>query len=691
MKHTPFSQLNEGPPPERLPSDRYFYGVLVLVTAAVVLHAWLASGLLESSCMDGVMQSFNPLRRLAAGQTMGREFDVFHGPGSLGLQYIVWWIFGKGLRGVIFARELLAPLLFLLSFALFAKTVRFPWPSAVMLLLTGAYFCGRFGRSLEMGPGVSLLSIRVFMGVTAFFWAALLAPKVRDRRGAMAFAALAGIAEGVAFFFSFEQGLAGAAAGGVTLALWPENPRFRLRGRLLALGLYTASLIVTAGALYGAACGSASWHVVDFFLHDIPQDQFWYFGAPPNTELRSVLFSFLSGTALLASLLLASGGILLLILRQRGWCARWPAWAFTSMLYLCLYAVISQAPTLSFPAHYSSTMLRAAVMVWLCLAAAAWEAREECKSPWSERLMHFALSLGKSRYLRAGALLLLAAIVTVDSLRMVPSFHRMRGDDGSDEEFAGVKLSPAWMEEMAFCREMEAAHPRFAATYSGLIEARLNIFNPASDYIIHSLGRKRGAYVPALQSYAPDVFSTVNPQFAIYESWLEVSHWDLYRWLLRDYEVARITSMRVFWKGRATGSPGLAPPAALRPWKTTGDRFEITPPQDAELHLYEVKVRYRIENPLSALPVLGRVPRYLLIRENLLGPEHGNEVLFAVSLPPHLHEWVFPALIRGGAPAGVRSLATQTFGSPARAVLEGVETREFPLPASALPALGIPW
>ena len=70
--------------------------------------------------IDGAFQLFNPLRRLADGQTAGIDFPFFHGLGTLLIHYPIFAAAGGNLHASELSREIISPVLFILSATILA-------------------------------------------------------------------------------------------------------------------------------------------------------------------------------------------------------------------------------------------------------------------------------------------------------------------------------------------------------------------------------------------------------------------------------------------------------------------------------------------------------------------------------------------------------------------------------------------
>src|SRR6266536_5241521 len=93
-------------------------GLLLLQLVRFGLTAIEHATVFTGSPADGIFQLLSPLRRLAAGQTPGHDFQFFHGIGTLFLHYPLFAAAGGNLFAAELARWFLAPLVSVLSGAL---------------------------------------------------------------------------------------------------------------------------------------------------------------------------------------------------------------------------------------------------------------------------------------------------------------------------------------------------------------------------------------------------------------------------------------------------------------------------------------------------------------------------------------------------------------------------------------------
>src|SRR5207253_311607 len=152
---------------------------------------------------------------------------------------------------------------------------------------------------------------------------------------------------------------------------------------------------------------------------------------------------------------------------------------------------------------------------------------------------------------------------------------------------------------------------------------------PVTDYTIHALGpEQRAAYLANFRQTQPAYVQTARRSDLPYEEWLQKTTWGFYEELCLNYEVLGETYHTLLW--RRNSEPWKFPAAfdhALVP--APGGPIEL--PVDPELPrgtIAVVRVKYQVSNPWRCLPVLGLLPRYLLV------PFHACGSL-PISLPPY--------------------------------------------------------
>jgi hypothetical protein len=190
------------------------------------------------------------------------------------------------------------------------------------------------------------------------------------------------------------------------------------------------------------------------------------------------------------------------------------------------------------------------------------------------------------------------------------------------------------------------------STYAGIVEDRLGIYHPDTDYIIHALADKRDAYIRRFAKVQPRFAQTIKRDSSPYEEWLQTTTWGFYERLLLNYDIIAESDHSFLW--RRTERPW-AEPANTVVWKQTlaaGQETVSVPAGPANAEIAVVQVDYRVKNPLNWLPVLGGLGRFLV-------NPGGTNSQFAVSLPPAKTSWTFPVFVKPGKPY---VLSFQTLG-----------------------------
>ncbi len=616
--------------------------------------------------IDGPFQLYNALRRIAAGQRIGVDFQFFHGAGVPYLHYLPFRLFGGGFFASEIARQVVSVALFAMTFvAVFYAWTR-DWLATMRMSLAATLATIVLRLDAIYLPINSLLGVRSTMPI---LFAAALTLSLSPLRRSL----IAGVVLGSALLLGTEQGTAVIAAFvGAQLVLAARNRRWRAIAQetavTVATGLMTYAMVVVVLARgFAGLRGAATYN---FRL--VPMDQFWYFGGPPNRfmsrlgqlgELRFV------GPWMFATLLIMVG---VLVRLWRTPVAQEDRRRLGEAV-LGIYGALSMASVLGV---LVTVYLEPAVRVGVILILLALY-READRLPfvrstndlWRQwrGVAGVLVVLMITMYMRFGAL----QTAALGPLHIIDS-HIIAGDPPS--------FSPPWRDAIATGQSVvdeftvrEHRRPVVWSTYSTMLEASNGMFHPSFDYIIHALGPdNRRAYQAAFSATQPDIVQTLKPSYAVYEEWLESNDWPMYRDLLRDYKLVAQTEWSYFWERRDT--PGLAVRAiAAGPVQSDQHRagLNIVAPPDT-LTLLEVRMRYHIVNPWRRVPVIGALPRYVV---EISGSSNRN----AVSLAPYETERTFPIMVRGPSTVGLQFSAIALAGN-ARLVVDSLEVSEVGIP-----------
>jgi hypothetical protein len=583
---------------------------------------------------DGPYQLFNPLRRIDAGQRGGADFQYFHGIGVPYLHYPIFAAAGKDVFASELSRKLVGFGLYLVGYlvvfaALTRRLVQTLGLAAAALVLGDQIPLGYLFYPMNGMSGVRSAVPFLLFGV--------LLADLRPLREAV----VLGAGAALALLLGTEYGVATVIMLGFVWIgrRWLGHPGGRLRPLVVgfaALAVTLSGLLLTIGGPTGAA------NAMRYALLDLPADQFWYFGAPPQKFIRSV-WDLPTQRELWVT---AIGPAAVLAAVVVGWMSRDRAARPLGVVLLAALAggLIGGVGYLGYISiHYFQPLGRVAIAVGLVLAWHAWQ--------WATTRAAFADAAGRG--LRFGlAVLTAVAIVAGPSPYAPSSVAEVRAYARHVRETVDIlrdgraTMGPFVSQhaaEMTGAIDADRAArgitrpPVIWNTYASEIESRYGIHHPATDYIIHAIGPTgREEYLEAFRRSQPDYVVLCKPDMT-FEQWLQNATWPFYEEVLLNYEPLLYGCAGVLW--RRAAAPWRSPdPTAGRVTRDpdSPEHFTIEPPPgyppDTPM---VVEIEYQIRNPLGWVPVIGALPRHLL-----LGTGHVYST--PVSLPPYRTSWTFP-------------------------------------------------
>ncbi len=620
--------------------------------------------------IDGPFQLYNALRRIAAGQHIGVDFQFFHGAGVPYLHFFPFWLFGGGFVASEIARQVVSVALFAVTFVVVFFVWTRDWLATMRLSLAATLATIVLRLDAIYLPINSLLGVRSTMPI--LFAAALTLALSPVRRSI-----LAGLMLGAALLFGTEQGMAVMAAflsAQAVFALRTRHWRAAATESALTIGAGAATYAVVVLILGGGAAGLRGAATYNFRL--VPMDQFWYFGGPPNRFMSRLgqlgELSFV-GPWMLLTVLIAIVVLVRLWRMPRGQEDR----RRLGEAVLGIYAALSMASILGvLVTVYLEPAVRVGIILILLAVYGAADrlplirSTNEIWRRWRGAAGVLAV-LMITMYMRFGALqtAALAPLHIIDS-------HILAGDPPT--------LSAPWRDAVATGRRVvdefetrEHRKPLVWSTYATMLESSEGMFHPSFDYIIHALGPvNRRAYQAAFASTHPDIVQTLKPSYAVYEEWLESNDWSMYRDLLRDYKIVAQTEWTYFWERRDTRSLGsrLIAAGPVQPDQQRAG-LKVDAPRDT-LTLLEVRMRYHVVNPWRHLPVVGALPRYVV---EISGSSNRN----ALSLAPYETERTFPIMVRGPSMVEMQ-FSTIALAGNARLVVDSLQVSELRIPPETM-------
>ena len=572
---------------------------------------------------DGPFQMHNPLVRMDHGETVGTGFSFFHGPAIPALHYPLHWLGGRTIHASELARHLVSIVGFhaayLAIFWAWTRSLRqavVPWALAVMA--SDAWDMWQLAECDN-----SLYGLRGIMPVLAA--AAALSPLGPKWR-----AATAGLLLGLSLLLGTELGLAACLASlAVTLlaCLGAASRAEALQGLLIAPVAIFCGLCMPLLVLGGLP---ALTDFVRFNLAIVPADQFWYFGVPPNPFIHSFQ-QFLAIEYVRTTLLVAVVAAVALL----AWRARSPG-SITPhvMLAILIFGCISTYALMGVLNPVYITTLRRSLLIILIVLG--WKA---------SRLLASQSSQAGTIVGAALPALLLAALF------FWPTRHRYEGALKLPKVASGLKnlvmavgnlpggtLSPRLRQDLdQVLDEVEQALPdpgsrqgNIWSTFAGLPETTLGVLHPDCDYIIHALGPRRDRYTARFTECKPEVVIIPGLSQFSYENWVRDSNWPFYELVYLNYTTRRSTSSHQIlrrqpdWKG----------PGDWQGESLPDDSGTITLPPGQAGKILSLDVEYSTQSRWGWLPMVGKLPRWLVFRQNGLEKT-------PVSLPPGETSWRF--------------------------------------------------
>ncbi|KAA0179506.1 hypothetical protein FX016_18320 [Cupriavidus gilardii] len=580
----------------RIPFHQLVVAALATCTAvALATWAYVVVGharYFDGYFANGAFQILNPMRRLADGQIPGKDFMVFHGIGTVWLHYPLYVVFGKDLAASEISRFVVSALLHGLACIWLWAVIRREGKSSALSLGLLFFVAAAFALDRVFFPQNSLLGTRSIFPI-------YLAIAMIGNPGAMRLALLAA----AALIVSPEHGIASMA--GLTacacLSIFHRDARSTSIKYAVSVGL---ACLTYYGVMWFASSGAVVANL-EYALHDVPADQFWYFGVRPNAYLPTDWASLLFWRFYVFAGLWVAGLIVsYLLYRSKS------VFAMAS-IYLFVYATFGTVSQFGYLSHVNlQGSERALILICVLGTANLRSARA------TDTFSLFALlGLGMLGY--AGREAIAYAF--------------------PDRPIGDKFLSPYWQQHLDEIDRLSPDQPIWSI-YAGLPEAIRGEFAPSFDYIIHALGPKgRQRYVATFDSVKPNVVRLDNAKRWGYGWWLINSDWEFFRRVFLSYELTYEDRMSTLWT-RATKNSSHADRATIT---KTGDLCFIAKDATGAGGIFSLRVAYSLNNPWARLPIVGQTPR------QIISSERRND--YGVSLPPpnvYGGRWDIPLVLR---------------------------------------------
>lgn len=554
----------------------------VWIVGIAIANARAHHATLDFHPINGSFQTFDPIRRLEAGQWPGRDFDAYLGLGPVYATYAVTSLGGGTFGASLVAVAALATFLHAFTCGVLARAAGASARAAIGVAVAVTSFAFLEADWIPnawlavlspvlwplASPDNSLLGVRaaapcLVLACLFLAWrrthasGAANAVGVRshadddDERDASdrasgaarrtrAMALVVGVVAGLVFPWSADYGPV-SALGLIAIAV-AFAPRVGLgvdRARIATWSVSSAA--VTALALVTLATGGAPGEWWSYAFDGVARDQAWYFlhAGVERENVREL------------QVLLGLGGVAIATWTVRAW--RSGRAGDAAVLYLL--AVFAGAAALSARGspspRYAYPLLQAVVVTSVVAATRAFlPARAWRVAGWSGAALVSALALEPTW-----------------RLVVAPSADARGVRHPVDAPLAGGVL-PGRLEKVAWlAREIRAecdrdgvpAERRLASTYTTMLDLLAGTLSPSrDDYVIHALGpARRNEYVERFLSTAPRFAATVRTDAVPFEGWIRRQNWAFYRELIALYDPWERTPYATVWRRRVEPRPAV--------------------------------------------------------------------------------------------------------------------------------------
>ncbi len=592
---------------------------------------------------DGPFQLFNPLRRIADGQRIGTDFQFYHGFLIPYIHYPIFAIFGK----TIFSSEISRFIISTYSFGItsFIFFYLLSGRIKIAVVLTSIFIIlGHFTWLYALlFPWNSLLGLR---SCTEIIFCALLFVSFPNP---IAKCITLGFIMALTWGMGTEHGMALLAAFSLTSILRIITSR-EARGNIFHFAAIVLAFIVFVLLLHILFGGIEGLKAIPFNIIEVPKDQFWYFGSPPAWApgyLRELLndervyLPFCIGVIFL---------ILVVVLTLKKSKASLLDTEFsTSAITLLAAGVVASVAYLGRGAgDYLVPLIRNMIIILIgwCWLGGLTRKIEKHESD--------APTIGCT-FQNSFVLPILACILIPYFVWWVPSpftfeRHLTLYKLVSEVYQSGCRLGDGWKNYFASVDSIIGSEKPQGiwCTYSGLLNAKYNLFTADPDYIIHALGPAyRESYLKQFNEKQPEFVETLKRNFFPYEDWIRSTSWEFYHNLLTHYRVAGKTFHSIIWKRVqdpiVIEEEGVSIDINRKYTTSNSNKNEIQIPVDyidPSTSILILEIEYSVSNRWNRVPVIGNSPRYFAIWSN------ATNQIPAVCLPPYRKVVRFPLFLK---------------------------------------------
>ena len=504
------------------------------------------SQLLHYNPINGDFQTYNPLRRMAAGEAAGKDFQPYMGLGITYITYLPFKLMGGTFSASKFSAQLMHMWLFGIgSFVLFLL-LRFKWQTAFALaFLTQLYailctdYLGLFQMNWQIAETAlpfaqtfkalssaenSCLGIRVALPLLTAGWLLFFRNFIGNK-----LAIIWGIIAGAQFSWSNDYGSTSMLALSFCYLIFLSN-NWKERG------LHFIALILGGVFVFTLATNFYPLAALNYNFGGVAKDQFWYFMLDDEGKVFS-LMQYVKAKRIF----ILAGISAAFVVGIFGYCLRSKKADLRDILFLYVLGCSLAAGLLStigggIMERYFSASLR------LLPFAGLWMLLHFVKLPKLGFIPAFAVVVGIGFHFIFNPI---SFWNIDDEIAVRTNNHYFYS------EWAGGYLPNSQKKEIELAKKMEGKS--IFSTYSSLMDAASGNFQPSGiDYIIHALGREnRAEYLKLFAESKPDYITTPNELWTLWEVWSRRVNWWFYREMIRQYAPVDATEYHVVWQRRS--------------------------------------------------------------------------------------------------------------------------------------------
>lgn len=592
---------------------------------------------------NGTFQILNPLRRIAEGQIMGKDFFFFHGVLIPYTIYPFYKLFGADLYASELARQLIPFILFLIINAclLFSITKnRLQGLIAfLVLLLVSTPMMYRGEHSL-----LSLRSLPPLLLIASYCY-----------KDSYLIYLLRGALLSWVVFNSTEQGLAFCIALVMFYLVkvikyfasdfkWQE-----CFSKVLApiIGLFSFALFSWLILLILKIDLQSFKNILEFNYNTVPSEQFWYYGSPPASFFFRWLdlFTMPVGQTMIMIIVTCIGLIgLFTYLYFQKTTTQTEMFLLQPGLLLLFYGLLSTSSCLGIASRaYLYVAERSIFFCCLCLTILYINKQNPTLNTWLSAINNFIVII-KHQYqklsFKKSYTLMLSCIILFGLLRTYKIIYLLTDKPSlNDDTKRAHKVNWARWDRLVKESILTEQPLSIWSTYASLAEYESNSFNPHTDYIIHALGNEqRDEYLETFKTSAPEFVQTFKRGYTPWEEWLEVTTWGFWDHLIDHYEPYKFIEHSIFW--RRTTQPKTRRSAWIKVnSKYNPKHFIIEHKKQKDSYgLYILKFKYKITEKYK-IPYFNRLNKFFVSIFN-------SNNSYSISLSPYRSDALLPIYVK---------------------------------------------